>query len=124
MQQIQQLHDVMARAVLLVLILLAVWGIGAGLFKRSVGGTYRSTYVLAAGFIGLQDIVGLTMFIGGLRPSVMLHLLYGVVPLIVLIGAFTYSTDVSPRREAFTFGLASLFTLILVAVRTIPTGGH
>ncbi|MDE3075344.1 MAG: hypothetical protein KGJ86_07935 [Chloroflexota bacterium] len=119
-----QLHQVFSTAVLLVLLLLGLWGVIAGTLKRPVGGSYRSTYLLSAMLIGVQDVIGLVLFFSGPRPGTMLHLLYGAVPLIVLFGAFSYSTDVTPRREALTFGIAALFCFILVFVRTIPTGGH
>ncbi|HUZ78633.1 MAG TPA: hypothetical protein VMV93_13725 [Chloroflexota bacterium] len=117
-----EVHQVLARAVVYVLLLLGIWGVGAGLVKRPVGGAYRSTYILAVGLVLVQDLAGVVLFIAGQRPGQMLHLLYGVALPAIMVGAYSYTPGATARREAFTLGLASLIMFIMVITRAIPTG--
>jgi heme A synthase len=93
---------------------LALWGLGAALFRRSVGGTYRAVYALSAMLFVLQALIGVTMVLTGLRPGDTLHYLYGILPMVTLSGAFVYSRKSSARREAVIFGVVALFTFGLV----------
>ena len=89
--------------------------------RRSVGGGFRATYVLSVGVFGLQAIVGLVMMVNGLRPRDLLHIAYGVVPFVALGAAYFYSSNMKPRNESLTLGLAALFTAGLV-IRAMTTG--
>ncbi|MHB8618888.1 MAG: hypothetical protein ACYDAG_04825 [Chloroflexota bacterium] len=116
-----QFHQAIATSAILLMLILALWGIGAGVLKRSVGGTYRSTYVLTMGLFAVQAVIGLGLLITGRRAAIGLHYAYGVVTLIVLGLAYSYTGRASARREAFIFGFAALFTLGLV-IRAYMTG--
>ncbi len=116
-----QLQQTVATALALLMLLLGLWGLLMGLLKRSVGGSFRSTYVLSIAVFGLQAIVGLIMLVSGLRPRDTLHVLYGIVPFLALGYAFGYSGKMTPRRESFTLAIACLFTFGLV-LRAFSTG--
>jgi heme A synthase len=116
-----QLHQVVANALLLLMLLLGLWGLLMALVKRGVGGSYRSTYVLAGGVFGLQAVIGLVMLIAGFRPKDWLHLLYGIVPFVALAWAWGYAAKTEPRRESLALGVAALFTFGLV-IRAMTTG--
>ena len=115
-------HKDLFTALLLLMLLLGLWGLGAAAINRSVGGSYRSTYVLSIAVFLIQDVIGIAIFISGGRPRDMLHLIYGVAPLLALGLAFSYTHDVSKRREALWLGLAALFTFGLI-LRAASTGG-
>ena len=117
-----QFHQVVANALLLLMLLLGLWGVVMGLAKRSAGGSFRSTYVLAMGVFGLQAAIGAALLISGHRPKDMLHLIYGVAPFLALGLAYSYSGRAEPRRESLTLGVAALFTFGLI-IRAYTTGG-
>lgn len=116
-----QFHQIIANSLLLLMFLLAMWGLGAALFRRSVGGSYRSTYILSIGVFGLQAAIGAALLLSGHRPADMLHLIYGIVPFLALVAGYIYSAGMKPRREALTLGLAALFTFGLI-IRAFTTG--
>jgi heme A synthase len=116
-----QFHQVVANALLLLMLLLGVWGLLMAAAKRGVGGSFRSTYVLAIGVFALQAAIGAAMLISVLRPRDMLHLLYGIAPFIALGGAYSYASNMEPRREALWLGVAALFTFGLI-IRAYTTG--
>lgn len=117
------LHQTIATALGILMLLLGLWGIVMGLAKRPVGGSFRSTYVLSLAVFGLQAVVGLLLLVSGSRPRDTLHILYGIVPFLALGYAFSYSARMPPRKESFTLGIAALFTFGLV-LRACGTGGH
>jgi heme A synthase len=116
-----ELHRVVANALLLLMLLLGLWGLAMALAKRSVGGSFRSTYVLSIGVFGLQALIGAALLVAGHRPRDMLHLLYGIVPFVALGWAFSSSANAKPQREAFILAIAALFTFGLV-IRAMTTG--
>ena len=116
-----QLHQVVANALLLLMLLLGLWGLSMSMLNRSVGGSFRSTYVLSIAVFGLQAVVGIVVFILTGGPRDKLHLLYGVVPFLALGAAFGYTSSMSARREAMWLGVAALFTAGLV-IRAMTTG--
>ena len=116
-----QLHQTVANALLLLMLVLGLWGLLMAAANRGVGGSFRATYVLAMGVFGLQALIGAAMLISGLRPKDLLHLLYGIAPFLALGWAWGYAAKAAPRRESLTLGVAALFTFGLV-IRALTTG--
>jgi heme A synthase len=116
-----QFHQIVANALLLLMLLLGLWGLLMALLKRPVGGSFRSTYVLSIGVFALQAAIGAALLVSGHRPKDMLHLIYGIAPFLALGVAYSYSGNAQPRRESLTLGLAALFTFGLI-IRAYTTG--
>jgi heme A synthase len=117
-----QLHQAVANALGLLMLLLGLWGLVVALARRRVGGSFRSTYVLSIGVFGLQAVVGGLLWLSGSRPKDTLHILYGIVPFLALGYAFSYAgRSVKPGRESLVLGIAALFTFGLV-LRACTTG--
>jgi len=114
-------HQILANSLLLLMLLLGFWGLGVAAFNRKIGGSYRSAYVLAIGVFILQDVIGLIVFITVHPPKDILHLIYGVAPVLALGLAHTYAGSMTSRREALTYGGAALFTFGLI-IRAYSTG--
>ena len=115
-------HQLLFTSLLLLMLLLGIWGLGAAAFNRSVGGSYRATYVLSIAVFVIQDLIGIIIFLTITHPRDILHLIYGVAPLMALGLAFSYTSGLSKRREAVWLGLAALFTFGLI-LRAASTGG-
>ena len=116
-----QLHQTVAFALGMLMVLLGLWGLIMGLANRPAGGSFRSTYVLSIGVFGLQALIGVILLVSGARPRDTLHILYGIVPFLALGYAFSYSARLKPRTESLTLGLAALFTFGLI-IRAYTTG--
>ena len=68
-----------------------------------------------------QGIVGVALYALGDRPArTWVHILYGILLVITLPGAFAYMRGKDTRREALIYGLVGLF-LAGVALRAIYT---
>jgi hypothetical protein len=68
-----------------------------------------------------QGLVGVALYLLGARPArVWVHILYGVLLVITVPGAFAYMRGRDSRREALIYGLVGLF-LAGVSLRAIYT---
>ena len=111
----------MFRAGLLITVITAIWGLVIYFRKLPPSGGFRSTLVLTEGLFVMQGLVGIAMFLGGRRPHDGLHWLYGILLVIVLPIAATYTSGRNPRREPLVYAIAGLFMAGL-AIRAFTTG--
>ena len=120
---LDQIHSGLARASIIFSLLIGLYGLWLFVRKQGVGGNFLG--VLAAGELlyVAQGIVGLTLLLTvPVRPAGWrwVHVLYGVVMVITLPGAFAYLRGRDTRRQALIYGLIGLF-LAGVSLRAIGT---
>ena len=115
------LHSYGARVLLIASIVLAVWGTVQYFRNRPLGGGFRSSFLIVAGLVALQGVIGLAGFALGLRPVELLHVVYGVFALFFLPGAYLYSRSGGQRREAIVLAGAS-WIVSVAFFRGIATG--
>lgn len=115
-----QVHTGLANACVLFSLLIGGYGFWRYFRREGVGGNFWS--ILAAGELLYlaQGVVGVLMFLSGLRPGRFVHILYGILMVIVLPGAYAYTRGKDQRREALVYGLVGLF-LAGVALRAMTT---
>ena len=101
--------------------MIAVWGLFLYFRKLTPGGGFRSTLVLTEGLFVIQGLVGIAMFLAGRRPHDGLHWLYGILLVIVLPIAASFSAGRDQRRQALVYGIAGLFMAGLT-IRAFTTG--
>ena len=117
------LHQGFARSVLLYSGILALWGFFQFLAGRNPSGAYLGALILMEALTVLQGIVGVVLFGQGHRPhDGGLHWLYGLLAVLTLPAAYSFSARGVERRDSLVFALATLF-LIGVGIRAIGTGG-
>ena len=114
------LHQGLFRAGVLITLIVAGWGLWTWLRKQPAGGGYRSTLVMTEVLFVLQALVGIGLYTSGRRPHDSLHLLYGVLLIITLPVATSYTSSHDKRREPLVFGVAGLFMTGL-AIRALTT---
>lgn len=114
-------HHNFAQVVIAYNVILALWGVGLWALRRNPAGGFLGALVLDEGVVILQGIFGIILYAQGHRPTDNLHLLYGVVSLLVLPFAYSYSARGTERRDSLVLGVACLF-LAGIAVRAITTG--
>src|SRR2546430_17579822 len=102
-------HAGLFRAGLFITVIIAIWGLVIYIRKLPPSGGFRSTLVLTGGLFIVQGLVGIAMFLGGRRPHDGLHWLSGILLVIVLPIAASYTSGRDPRREPLVYGIAGLF---------------
>ncbi|MGH2521951.1 MAG: hypothetical protein ACRDH2_05550, partial [Anaerolineales bacterium] len=115
----------LANASVIFSLLLAGYAFWRFLRGEGVGGSLWGVIVVGELLYIAQAIVGFSLFAvapvrsGGWR---WVHVLYGIVMLISLPGAYAYLRGKDTRREALIYGLLGLF-LTGVALRAMGTAG-
>ncbi len=104
----------------MITLIIGVWGLVLYFRKLPTSGGFRSTLVLTEVLFILQGVIGVGMFLGGRRPHDSLHWLYGVLLVIALPIAASYTSGRGPRREALVYGIAGLFMAGLT-IRALTT---
>lgn len=114
------IHDALFRAGLLLSAIIGVWGL-IMFFRRTMPSPgYRSTLILTEGLFIVQGLLGATLFLSGRRPHDELHWLYGVLLVLVLPIATTYTSGREDRRQSLVYGIAGLF-MVGLAIRAFTT---
>ncbi len=76
----------------------------------TLGRLYGAALTVGAIQIGLQSLVGLVLFVAGLRPADLLHvLLYGMLAPVLLPATYVYYLRRAKSRGNLVFGVAALF---------------
>lgn len=113
---------------------LAVWAIGADLFRgrRRLGAFFWTVLLVVNAMIALQVASGIILAIGGARPGVPLHFLYGILVIAGGLVQFGLRPGGFLRQRAFSDPahvneprvLALLcFTELALVLRAFTTGG-
>ena len=116
------LHDRLANAMLLFALLAGLWGLVAYLRGRGVSGSYWGVLAAAEVLFIAQGVVGVLVFMNGLRPARGIHWLYGFVAVLTLPAYYAFSQGRDDRRAALAYGLLCLF-LFGISLRAMSTGG-
>jgi heme A synthase len=116
-----ELHQLIARALVLYFAGVGIWGVFLGVRKADLNSSFRGALVIGVVLGVLQAIVGVTLVLSGQRPVDNLHYLYGASVIVTLPLVASYIVDKTFSRP-LAFGLASLFIAGL-AIRAITTGG-
>jgi hypothetical protein len=107
----QVIHQVLADAALVAVIIVVVWTVVLAVSRGTPGRGYDRAQASTVGIIALAAIVGAASFISGARPADGLHLLYGAVAILLI-----------PFARSFLRGVAPRDTLILL-VAVVALGG-
>ena len=120
MNAVLSFHRGLFFAGLVVTLVVAGWGLLRYFRRRPPGGSFNSALVIAEGLFIIQGLAGATLFVGGRRPHDPLHWLYGILLVIVLPIAATYTTGRDERRQSLVYGIAGLFMAGL-SIRALTT---
>ncbi len=114
------LHAGFARALVLYLAALGVWGLLAWRRGQGVSPNYRGALVIGWVTGLFQGALGALLALSTGGPREPLHLLYGVAIAVALPAGIVYARDRSPARQSLVLALVALFTAGL-AIRGITT---
>jgi hypothetical protein len=118
-----QIHWGLARASVIFSLVIGLYSLWYFVRQQKIGESFWGTLVVGELLYLAQGAVGMLLYLGGRgaalpRPAV--HILYGILLVIVLPGAYAYTRGQDDRRTALAYGLAGLF-LAGVALRAITT---
>jgi hypothetical protein len=114
------LHRGLFFAGLVVTLIVGVWGLVSYFRRLPPGASFNSALLVTEALFVIQGLVGATLFLGGRRPHDPLHWLYGILLVIVIPIAATYTTGRDERRQSLVYGIAGLFMAGL-AIRALTT---
>lgn len=105
---------------LVLTVIVAIWGFTNFARRLPPGASFNSALVLVEAVFIIQGLAGATLFLGGRRPHDPLHWLYGILLVIVLPIAATYTSGRDERRQSLVYGVAGIFMAGLV-IRALTT---
>jgi hypothetical protein len=102
--------------------LTGLWGVGAGMARRTPGKLFSGAVGVSVAAVLLQVVVGLAaMNLEGTNPGNQ-HVFYGIVVSFTLAFAYIYRSQLG-KRPALYYGLLMLFVMGL-GIRGIMTFGQ
>jgi heme A synthase len=113
-------HNGLFRAGLLLSVVIGAWGLYMFFRHMTPTPSYRSTLVLTEVLFVVQGILGAALFLSGRRPHDTLHWLYGILLVIVLPIATTYTSSREDRRQSLVYGIAGVF-MVGLTIRAFTT---
>ena len=117
-----EVHGRLADSVFYFFLILAVWGLVRFAWRRGVSSSYWGALVIAEVLILAQAGLGAFLWLSGLRPERSIHLLYGIVSVLTIPGAYAYTKGREARAEMLVYGAITLVTVGLI-LRAITTAG-
>ena len=116
------LHGYGARVLIVFAILLGLWGAYHYFSNRPLSGGFRSTYLIMAGLVPVQGLLGVAALVsGGNAREGILHFVYGVFATLFVPGAYLYSRGNDARREALVL-TGACWIVAIAFFRGISTG--
>lgn len=123
MSVLQILHTGFGRTTLLFMLALGLWGLWNFVRGEGVTGSYWGALAIGEGIVVVESLVGVGLYLAG-SPAparALLHVSYGIVAIICLPAAYTFTRGRSSRYEALIYAVMALF-LAGIAYRAQTTG--
>jgi uncharacterized membrane protein len=120
---IAEVHARLGNTALFFTAILAIWGLWRYFRGQGVSSSYWGALVIAEVLYLLQAGLGAFVYFSGAGqlPKPYIHILYGVVAVITIPGAFVYTHGDDQRRSMLVYGLGLLF-LVGIILRSAATG--
>ncbi|HET9014963.1 MAG TPA: hypothetical protein VFN57_05165 [Thermomicrobiaceae bacterium] len=115
-----QLHQSVAAAIALYMLILGIWGLVAAA-RSGVTPSYRGSLAVAEVLTLVEAAIGGLLLVAGDRPGDPLHFLYGALVPLGIPATYIFAHTRSPRRAALLYGIATLF-IVGLTIRAIMTG--
>ena len=117
------IHARLSVTMLLFMLALGLWGLWNFLRGEGMSGSYWGGLAIGEGLVIVQGLLGVALYaLGGAPSRGILHILYGVVSIIALPAAFSFTRGRSTRYETLIYAIIALF-LAGVSIRARLTGG-
>lgn len=121
MERIALLHSRLQSTIVLVLLVLALWGLFNYLRKRPLANSFPAVLIIGQLLIVAQALLGvLLLFAGGNAARLALHITYGVIAVLSLPITYMYVRGRQGRWENLIYALVCI-VLIGVVIRAWET---
>lgn len=122
MAHLTRLHSSLMNTILFSMLVLVIWGVFTYARRRPATGTFAAALIIGELLILAEALLGIIILVGGAQPARLgVHLLYGIVALVCLPGAFAYTRGRNSRWEGLIYAGVCLF-LAAIAIRARQTG--
>ena len=116
------LHARLLVTILLFFGALSIWGFFSYLRGQSISGSYKGALAIGELLMLAEFVLGVLLLLSGAQPyRLSIHILYGIVAIIGLPGAFAYTRGRDDRWELLIYVVVCLF-LCGIALRALSTG--
>ena len=116
------LHARLVVTILLFFGILSIWGVFSYLGGQSISGSYKGALAIGELLMLAEFVLGVLLLLSGAQPyRLSIHILYGIVAIIGLPGAFAYTRGRDDRWELLIYVAVCLF-LCGIALRAMTTG--
>ncbi len=124
MDLLRVLHNGLSNTTVLFMLALGLWGLWNFLRGEGVTGSYWGALAIGEGVVVLEALIGVALYLAGSNGPArgVLHILYGVVAVLCLPAAFSFTRGRSSRYEVLIYAVIALF-LAGIANRAQTTGG-
>ena len=121
------LNDIHARLFITTLaycLVMALWAFWRFFRKQGVDSSYWGALVIAEVLLVIQGALGAYLyFVLGLRPArASIHILYGVISLLSIPGAYAFTKGGDQHRDMLVYGAVLAFQCGII-LRAAVTGG-
>ena len=117
------IHGFLARVTLALVLVTAAWSLVLLATRRPLRPSLVGGLVWVVGLLGLTSLLGVLVWATTHPPKDLLHLVYGVLAISVLPGAWALGRSrPDARRQVLVLAVASIVLAILV-LRLFQTGG-
>lgn len=119
-----ELHGRIGYTALYYTIIMALWGGWRYIRKQGVDSSYWGAMLIAEVLFLAQAALGAYLWLSGTGSLAgrSIHILYGVVSILVIPGAYVYTHGEEQRRGMLIYGVAFLF-MVGIILRAIATSG-
>jgi heme A synthase len=116
------IHSRLANSVILYFFVLMIWALWRFFRKQEMNPNYRGALVIGAFLVLAQALLGVLLWIRGIRPGrAEMHILYGVVSVLGIPAAYLYARERQNRYQMLIIAAGLLF-LIGITFRSMATG--
>ena len=117
------IHARLANTAILYFLIVSIWGWVRYFRKQGIDSTYWGMLAIAEILVVVQGLLGGYLWIIGLRPGRVIHLLYGICVLLMIPGGYIYTRGRDERPEIMIYGMVTIVAVGLI-MRAMVTGVH
>ncbi len=116
-----QIHDSLGNAIIFFMLVCSLWSFFNYVRGRPLGPSLSGSLVIGEILVLGQGGVGVALFLFGLRPAGVIHLLYGLLVALTLPAAYLLLPgEKNSRQESLQYGFVCMF-IVGLAVRAMTT---
>lgn len=116
------IHASLSTALFLFTGISGAWGLVTYARRQGVSASYWGILACLELLALAQGLVGGAMLLAGEQPARLVHILYGIVSVVTLPGAYAFTRGRDDRQATLNYALLCLF-LLGVSLRAASTAG-